>query len=321
MLRYIVRRLLLTLPVLFGISLIAFIIIYLAPGDFLDRFRLIGMPAEQIEALESKFGLDQPFIVQYGRWLKQVVSGSLGVSWGFGQPVTEIIWSRVVFTLVMGLTSLIISWGIAIPMGIYVAKHQYSFRSQSFSFLSFLGMSLPEFFLAYVWYYITSLTLLLPSTGVKSPTYIYMNFSEKVVDRALHLIPPIFILVIPRIGPIMRMMRGQFLEGLNKDYVHFARAKGLPEKIVIRKHVLRNAINPIITNFGFAFSAILSGSIFVEVIFNLPGLGSLAYNSFRMQDVFLSMGTVLLSGVMILIGNLIADFMLAYNDPRVRFNL
>ncbi|MEA2066880.1 MAG: ABC transporter permease [Thermotogota bacterium] len=109
MLRYIVRRLLLTLPVLFGISLIAFLIIYLAPGDFLDRFRLIGMPVEQIEALERRFGLDQPFIVQYGRWLKQVVSGSLGVSWGFGQPVTEIIWIRVAFTLMMGLTSLIVS--------------------------------------------------------------------------------------------------------------------------------------------------------------------------------------------------------------------
>ncbi|MGC9384299.1 MAG: ABC transporter permease [Kosmotogaceae bacterium] len=182
-------------------------------------------------------------------------------------------------------------------------------------------MSLPEFFLAYVWYYITSLTLLLPSTGTKSPTYIFMNFPEKVLDRALHLVPPMIILVIPRIGPIMRIMRGQFLEEINKDYVEFARAKGLSEQVIIRKHVLRNAINPLITNFGFAFSAILSGSIFVEVIFKLPGLGSLAYNSFRMKDVFLSMGTVLLSGVMIIIGNLIADFMLAYNDPRVRYNL
>lgn len=248
-------------------------------------------------------------------------SGSLGISWTFGRPVTEIIWSRIAFTLTMGLTSLIVAWAIAIPMGIYVAKHQYTFKSQSFSFLTFLGMSLPEFFLAYVWYYITSLTHLLPSSGTKSPTYIYMNFTEKVFDRALHLIPPIIILVIPRIGPIMRIMRGQFLEELQKEYVQFAKAKGLPEKIVTRKHVLKNAVNPIITNFGFAFSAILSGSIFVEVIFKLPGLGSLAYNSFRMHDVFLSMGTVLLSGVMIIIGNLIADFMLAYNDPRIRFSL
>lgn len=107
-------------------------------------------------------------------------SGSLGISWTFGRPVTEIIWSRIAFTLTMGLTSLIVAWAIAIPMGIYVAKHQYTFKSQSFSFLTFLGMSLPEFFLAYVWYYITSLTHLLPSSGTKSPTYIYMNFTEKV---------------------------------------------------------------------------------------------------------------------------------------------
>ncbi|MEA2066879.1 MAG: ABC transporter permease [Thermotogota bacterium] len=166
-----------------------------------------------------------------------------------------------------------------------------------------------------------SLTLLLPSSGTKSPTYIYMNFTEKVFDRALHLIPPIIILVIPRIGSIMRIMRGQFLEELQKEYVQFAKVKGLPEKLLTRKHVLKNAVNPIITDFGFAFSAILSGLIFVEVIFKLPGLGSLAYNSFRMQDVFLSMGTVLLSGVMIIIGNLIADFMLAFNDPSIRFSL
>jgi len=144
---------------------------------------------------------------------------------------------------------------------------------------------------------------------------------EKLLDKALHLAAPVAILTITKIGPIVRLMRGQLLEQLKAEYVAFARAKGIPERVVIRKHAIRNAFNPLVTNLGFVFAGLISGSIFVETILDLPGLGSLMHQAAVQQDVFLTMGALLMSAIMLIAGNLIADLILAWLDPRIRFEL
>ncbi len=321
MLKYAARRMLLTIPVLFGTSIIAFLVIFVAPGDFLDLFRLTDITREQLDEMARQFGLDQPFIIQYGRWLGQIFSGSFGLSWSFGQPVEEILWQRVGFTLLLGLTTVAISWLVAVPLGIHLALNRDRLRSQIISAIVFVGMCLPEFFLAFLWRYLASYSLKIPGSGVRSPDYIHLSFTGKILDRALHLAAPLIILTITKIGPIMRLMRGQLLEELKSEYVSFARAKGLPEKVVIRRHAIRNAFNPLVTNLGFVFASLLSGSIFVETILELPGLGSLVHLAAVRQDVFLTMGAVFMSAIMLIIGNLVADLTLARLDPRIRFEL
>ena len=321
MLKYAARRFLLTVPVLLGVSVLAFLIIYAAPGDFLDLFRLTDISREQLEEMSREFGLDQPFVIQYGRWLGQILSGSLGLSWGFGQPVAEVLMERVGFTLLLGVITTALSWGIAIPVGVYVALRKDRVFSQIISAIVFVGMCIPEFFLAFLWRYIASYSLVLPGSGIRSPDYIHLSVVEKLLDKALHLAAPVAILTITKIGPIVRLMRGQLLEQLKAEYVAFARAKGIPERVVIRKHAIRNAFNPLVTNLGFVFAGLISGSIFVETILDLPGLGSLMHQAAVQQDVFLTMGALLMSAIMLIAGNLIADLILAWLDPRIRFEL
>lgn len=319
MFKYIARRLILALPVLLGVSFLSFLIINAAPGDFLDQFRMNpSYTPETIKTLEEKFGLDQPFIVQYGKWLFQVVQGNFGYSFQYHQPVYNIIWSRLGATLLLSITTLIISWAIGVSVGIYAALHQYKAGDQIASIVAFIGLSIPNFFFALLFLYFASKTGWFPIGGMTAMNHADMSFWGKFGDYLWHVAGPAITLGFSSLAGVMRQMRGQFLDQLGMDYVEFAKAKGMPEKVVIYKHALRNAINPLITMFGYTLSSLLGGAVLTETVFSWPGMGRLTIEALNSQDLYLVMASLLLSSLMLIIGNLSADLLLAATDPRVR---
>jgi peptide/nickel transport system permease protein len=321
-LRYILRRLILAVPVLLGVSILSFIIISLAPGDFLDNYRLNpSISAEQVKLLEKQFGFDKPIIVQYFKWLGQVLKGNFGYSFVYHVPVFSIIWRRLGATLLLSISTMIFIWGIAIPLGIYSALHQYSFNDQLFSFLAFIGISIPNFFFALLWLYMSAKTGWFPIGGIISNNYDQFTWWQKILDYLWHVIGPVVTLGTSGLAGLMRQMRGQLLDQLRQDYVLFARAKGMPEDNVIYKHAVRNAINPIVTMFGYALAGLLGGAVLIETVFGWPGMGRLVIEALTAQDLFMVMASLLLSSLLLIAGNLVADLLLAWVDPRIRFRL
>ncbi|AKI97018.1 ABC transporter permease [Kosmotoga pacifica] len=322
MLKYILRRLILAVPVLLGVSVLSFFIISLAPGDFLDYYRLNpSISAEQVHTLEKQFGFDKPFVVQYFKWLGQVLKGNFGYSFVYHIPVFDLVWRRLGATLLLSISTMIFTWGIAIPLGIYSALHQYSISDQAFSFFAFIGISIPNFFFALLWLFMAAKTGWFPIGGIISLNYDDLSFWGKIGDYLWHVVGPVITLGTSGLAGLMRQMRGQLLDQLRQDYVLFARAKGMPEKNVIYKHALRNAINPIVTMFGYSLSGLLGGAVLTETVFGWPGMGRLVIEALTSQDLFLVMATLLLSSLLLITGNLIADMLLAWVDPRIRFRL
>ena len=319
MFKYILRRLIMSIPVLLGVSILSFLIIQAAPGDFLDQFRMNpSFSAESIERLEREFGLNENFVVQYGKWLGQVLKGNWGYSFQYHQPVFEIIWSRLAATLLLSITTLLISWAIGISVGIFAAMRQYKPGDQIASVVAFIGLSIPNFFFALLFLYFAAQTGWFPIGGIMSIDSNDFGFWQKIGDYLWHVTGPAITLGFAALAGVMRQMRGQFLDQLNLDYVEFARAKGMPRKVVVYRHALRNAINPLITMFGYSLSMLLGGAVLTETVFSWPGMGKLTIEALRAQDLYLVMATLLLSSLMLIIGNLIADILLAAVDPRVR---
>ncbi len=319
MLKYVLRRLMLSIPVLFGVSILSFIIIQAAPGDFLDQFRMNpAFSAERVDAMVQEFGFDKPIVVQYFNWLFQVLKGNWGLSFQYHQPVFNLIWQRLNSTLFLSLSTLLISWGIGIPLGIYAALRQYRAGDQIASVVAFIGLSIPNFFFGLLFLFMSAKTGWFPIGGMQSLNHADLGFFGQMGDYLKHVIGPAVTLGFSGMAGIMRQMRGQFLDQLSQDYVEFARAKGMPRKIVVYKHALRNAINPIVTMFGFVLSGLLGGAVITEQVFNWPGMGKLIIEALKAQDIFLVMASLLLSSLLLIIGNLIADLLLAAVDPRIR---
>ncbi|HPE69105.1 MAG TPA: ABC transporter permease [Thermotogota bacterium] len=319
MFKYIVRRLILSIPVLLGVSFLSFIIIQAAPGDFLDQFRMNPtFSQESIRLLEEKFGLNDNFFVQYGKWLFQMVQGNWGHSFQYHQPVFSIIWTRVGATLLLSITTLILSWSIGISVGIFAALRQYRPGDQIASVVAFLGLSIPNFFFALLFLYFAAKTGWFPIGGIMSINSAEFGFWQTIGDYLWHVVGPAITLGFSGLAGVMRQMRGQFLDQMSMDYVEFARAKGMPRRTVVFGHALRNAINPLITMFGYALSSLLGGAVLTETVFSWPGMGRLTIEALNAQDLYLVMATLLLSSLMLIIGNLIADIFLAGVDPRVR---
>jgi peptide/nickel transport system permease protein len=270
--------------------------------------------------MEAEFGLNDPLIVRYFHWLWQVLHLNLGVSLAYRVDVTGLIASRALNTIILSLTSMIFSWALAIPIGIIVAVRQNSVIDRVLSFLSFLGMSVPAFFLAFLAMDFALRTGWFPVGGSFSPDYASLGLWSKIADRINHLILPAAVLGLAGMASLMRLMRSQILEIKNSEFVRTARAKGLSERTVIYKHVLRNALNPFITMAGYALADLLSGAALVEAVMNLQGLGLLLLNAVRSLDVPLVMGSVLMGAVLLLVGNLLADIALVAADPRVDFS-
>ncbi|MGB0184733.1 MAG: ABC transporter permease [Opitutales bacterium] len=319
MIAYLFRRLLALIPLLLGITGLVFLLMSLAPGDFLTPVRVQrDVSPELIQSIEQQFGLNQPWYVQYVKWLGNVVTGNLGHSWAYKMPVVDLIGQRMLATFLLSVSALVIAWGIAIPLGVLAAMYKDSIFDRISSFLAYAALSLPEFFLALLFMFFAAQSGWFPMGGATSIDYEFMGAGGKILDRAHHLVLPALALGIGSVASIMRIMRANFLDAIRADYVKTARAKGLRERRVMFMHALRNAINPLVSAFGFAFSGLLSGALIVEIVLQYPGLGQLMYQSILREDQFVVLASVMLGCTMLVAGNLLADLLLAWSDPRIR---
>jgi peptide/nickel transport system permease protein len=318
---YILRRLLLLVPMLLGITAVSFAAIQLAPGDFLDEMRLNPViSGETVERMKRDFGLDQPPHVQYLRWLWNVVRGDFGYSFAYQVPVAWLLGSRWLNTVILNLAAFAVSWTVAIPLGIHAAVRQYSWSDHVLTFASLLGISTPTFFTGLLGLYVAFRTGWVPIGGMTSLGYEDLSPAGKVLDVAHHLILPTLILGFGGVAGLMRQMRGNLLEVLRQEYVKTARAKGLGERTVLYKHAVRNAINPLITIFGFQLGGLLSGSAILENVIGWPGIGQLIVEAIFKKDLYVVMASLVVGSVTLVLGNLVADVLLAAVDPRIRYD-
>jgi len=326
MIAYIVKRILGMIPTLIIISIITFIIIQLPPGDFVTTAQAEiaasggGMDASAVEAMRIRYGLDQPMLVQYWRWVSGFPRGDFGYSLEWSAPVWDIIAGRLGWTLLLSGLALVFMWLVSIPIGIYSARNQYSLGDNVFSFLGFLGLSVPDFMLSLMWLVFATMTLGISASGLYSPQMVDAPWSfAKFLNLLNHLWPPVVIMGVVGTAELIRIMRGNLLDILNQQYVTTARSKGLVEKVVVRKYAVRMAINPMISVLGMQIPKMISSSIIVGFVLSIPTVGPIFLRSLITQDMYLAGTILLLMTVMLLIGNFLADIALAWVDPRIRF--
>jgi len=320
---YIFKRILQALLTLFLASIFSFFIIQLSPGDFLDLYRQNPqVSTETIQQLEEQFGLDRPVWEQYFRWLWQVVNNfNFGTSFAYQRPVAEVLWERIPNTLLLSISSIIVTWGIAIPLGVVGAVKQNKVTDQVLRVGSYMGQGIPTIISGLLLLFFAQITApLFPIGGITSINHEDLNWFGKILDVGWHLILPTLALSITSYAGLQRIMRGQLLDVLRQDYIRTARAKGLPEDRVIYVHALRNAINPMITLLGFEFANILAGAFITENYFNWPGLGRLILQAVQAQDLYLVMASLMMGAVILIIGNLLADIALTFVDPRIKLS-
>lgn len=318
---YVLKRLLQAALTLLLASALCFAIVELAPGDYLDTLKENPqITPERIAELTAQFGLDQPAIVQYFRWLWQVVTQfDFGTSFVYFRSVSSLLLERIPATLLLAVTSIIATWAIAIPLGILSAVKQNSVADQVLRVLSYLGQGFPSFITALIFLIIAQfLSPLFPVGGMTSINHENLSVVGKILDVAWHMILPTIALSITSFAGLQRLTRGQLLDVLRQDYIQTARAKGLPENKVIYVHALRNAINPLITLVGFEFASLLGGSFIAEFFFNWPGLGRLTLQAVQAQDKYLVMASLMMGATMLIIGNLLADLLLKAVDPKIK---
>jgi peptide/nickel transport system permease protein len=328
MIAYTVRRLLLALVTVWAISVLSFVIIQLPPGDFVDAYisRLSAsgsvVSAEEAQSLRQLYGLDRPIYVQYGKWISRVVEGDFGESMEWMRPVTEVIGDRIWMTMIVSVGAIILTWGIALPIGIYSAVRQYSIGDYVFTTLGFIGLAVPNFLLALIVMYLSFKYLDANVGGLFTAENDLAPWSwAKVWDLLKHLPLPAFILAVAGTAQLIRIMRANLLDELRKPYVVTARAKGLSETRVILKYPVRAALNPFASSLAYLFPYVVSGSIIVSLVLSLPTVGPLLLTSLVAQDMFLAGTIILMLGVMTVIGTFISDLVLMWIDPRIRFQV
>jgi peptide/nickel transport system permease protein len=325
LLKYFARRLALGVFTLWAISVLSFIIIQLPPGDFLTTYitRLSesggSTAAAQIARLRVTYGLDQPYYIQYLKWMSEVVQGNFGMSFDWNRPVADVVGERLVLTVVVSLCAIIFTWVAALPIGIYSALRRYSIGDYVLTFLGFFGLAVPSFLLALVLLYFGFLWFGISVGGLFSPEYETAPWSVgKAVDLLQHLVIPAIVLGLAGTAHLIRVMRANLLDELGKPYVVTARAKGLSERRAIMKYPVRVALNPFASSIGFLFPQVISGTIIVSVVLSLPTVGPLLLSSLQSQDMFLAGTIVLLIGALTIVGTLISDIVLMWLDPRIR---
>jgi peptide/nickel transport system permease protein len=325
MLGYILRRLLVAIGTVWAVSVISFVIIQLPPGDYVTSY-IAQMAAtgslvseQEAENLRKQYGLNQPMYVQYYKWMAQVVRGNFGMSMEWRRPVAEVIGDRLVLTMVVSFAALLLTWVLALPIGIYSAVRQYSLGDYLFTFVGFIGLAVPSFLLALVMLYSGFVLFDANIGGLFSAGFQDAPWSiDKFWDLLKHLPIPALILGLAGTAQQIRIMRANLLDELRKPYVVTARAKGLSEAKVIVKYPVRVALNPFASTIGYLFPYIVSGSIIVSLVLSLPTVGPLLLKALIAQDMFLAGTIVLLLGVMTVIGTLISDIVLVWIDPRIR---
>lgn len=319
MIRYILKRFLIAVPLLIAISFITFLLIQLSPGDYFDRMKMDPHFSEEtINEFKAKYHLDESPPIQFIFWLKNLAKLDFGYSFSQNSDVWSVLKSRIFNTFILSVTAIFFTWLIAIPIGTICAVKQYTWTDKIFSSISFMGMSVPNFFLALLLLYCASIIGGWPVGGMHSAHYYDFSFFGKIIDVLKHMVIPVMVIGFGSVAGLQRLMRGNMLEVLRAQYITTARAKGLPERRIIYRHALKNAVNPMITIFGFQLSGLLGGAALTEIICSWPGMGSLLLEATRSQDIYLVMGDIFMAGVLLITGNLIADILLAFVDPRIR---
>jgi len=319
---YILKRLGLMIPMLLGITLISFTVIHLAPGTPTDMQTTLN-PKASLEAqkrLRELYGLDKPLMVQYGDWLTRLVHLDFGRSFSPDRrPVWDKIKERIGITLSLNLMSLIIILGVSIPIGVIAAYRAHSWFDQATTLFVFFGFAMPTFWLALLLIMFFGVYLdWLPISGLTSLNFRQFTFWQKVQDLGAHVTLPVLVAAFGGLAGMSRYMRGNMLEVIRQDYITTARAKGLPERVVIFKHALRNALLPVITILGLSVPGLIGGSVIFESIFAIPGMGQLFYGAVMARDYPLVMGELVIGAVLTLLGNMLADVGYALVDPRIR---
>lgn len=325
--RYILRRLLFMIPTLIVISIVSFILIQLPPGDFLTSYASSlaqqgeGIDNQQLVALKEAYGLDQPVYVQYWKWISRIITrGDFGQSLEWKQPVASLVWERMGVTLALTLSTLIFTWLLAIPIGVYSATHQYSKSDYLFTLLGFIGLSVPSFLLALVLMWIAFAYLGLDVGGLFSPQYRDAPWSVgKVLNLLGHYWIPLVIIGLSGTASLIRTMRANLLDELQKPYVTAGRARGLAERRLIWEYPVRVALNPFVSSAGFELPNLINGATIIGIVLSLPIHGPLFLRALQSQDMYLAGAYILLLSSLTVIGVLISDIVLAWLDPRIRY--
>jgi peptide/nickel transport system permease protein len=325
MVNYILRRLLYMAVTLFFISILGFALIQLPPGSALqaqiNRLRAVGgeLSQDQIKSLEDRYGLNDPVYVKYEKWITGAVRGDFGQSFTFDAPVSDLIYSRIGYSLLLSCLGLLVAWGLSIPLGVYSATHRYTVPDYLITAIQFVGVAIPEFLLALVLLFFSAEVLHQDVGGLFSTSYVNAPWTwDRFLDLLSHLWLPVVVISAGSTAWLTRVMRANLLDVLNQQYVQTARAKGLIEGSVIWKHAVRNALHPLVMALGGTLPALISGEVIVSIVLNLPTTGPLYVNALLEKDMFLAITFLMFLSIMLVIGNLLADLLLAWVDPRVR---
>ena len=328
MLTFVVRRVLLAVLTIWVISALSFAIIQLPPGDFVTTYIAqlsasgSSVSATEAEALRELYGLNQPIYVQYSKWIGRALAGDFGVSMEWNRPVTEVIGDRLWLTMLVSFGALMVTWGLALPIGIYSAVRQYSIGDYLFTLIGFVGLAVPNFLLALVVMYLSFRLLGANVGGLFSPEFELSPWSwAKAWDLMKHMPLPTVILALGGTAQLIRIMRANLLDELRRPYVVTARAKGVSERWVILKYPVRAALNPFASAIAYLFPYLVSGSVVISIVLSLPTVGPLLVRSLISQDMFLAGTIILLLGVLTVIGTFISDLVLMWIDPRLRHQL
>lgn len=325
MLAFVLRRSILALVTIWAISVLSFVIIQLPPGDYVSAYIAAQASSgsyvseQQAAQLRQEYGLDQPVYVQYWLWIERVLQGDFGMSLQWHRSVADVIGDRLTLTMVVSVFALLVTWVLALPIGIYSAVRQYSLGDYLSTFLGFIGLAVPNFMLALVLMYFGFVFFGSNIGGLFSPQFVDAPWSlARVWDMILHLPLPALILGLGGTAQTMRIMRANLLDELRKPYVITARAKGMEETRAILKYPVRVALNPFASTVGYSLPYIVSGSIIVSLVLGLPTVGPLLLSALIAQDMFLAGAIVLLLGIMTVIGTFLSDLLLMWIDPRIR---
>ena len=325
MLLFILRRLGYGLITLFFVSLLTFFIIELAPGSAVDseisRLRAQGnnVSTQQVEALEAQYGVNDTWVVKYGKWASGLVRGDFGMSFAFRQPVSDLIGSRLVLSLALGIGATLIAWAVAIPIGVFSATHRYTLGDNVITVIQFIGLAIPEFLLALGVMVVSVNFLGLDVGGLFSNEFRNAPWSgEKLVDLISHLWMPVLVLSVASTAWLTRVMRANLFDVLGQQFVQTARAKGVAERKVIWKHAVRNALHPLVMTLGATFSGLLGGELVISIIFNLPTLGQALFETLVTKDTYVAATILVIMAALLILGNIISDLLLTWVVPRTR---
>ncbi len=324
---FLLRRLIILLPLLVLISFTAFVIIELPPGSYLDTYisnlRQQGhdVSRAQIESLERRYGLDKPFHIRYFTWFSNFLRGDMGYSMTQNKPVNMVVRERIGFSIMIAIVTILFEFIVAVPIGIYSSIKKHSFADHSLTFLGFLGLSIPNFMLALILMYVFYSFFGMNVTGLVSRDLLGEPWNlTKILDALSNIWVVVIVVGTAGTAGLIRVLRGQMLDELNKEYIQAARSKGLSEMMVVLKHALKVAINPLISTIGWLLPRIISGSVIASIVLGIPALGPAMLNSLLEQDMYLAGSILFIQAIMVVIGTIISDVLLAMIDPRIRYD-